>query len=248
MSVFFITPENAGNNYFKPGYVKDVTMKPRLMGRKKGMTQIFDEQGSVQICTVIHIEPNVVSEIKTKERDGYQAVQIGFEKVKDERADKRYKILTRAERGHFDKSQVKARRHLNETRLENTEDYSIGQEMGVELFEETKYVDVIGTSKGKGFQGVMKKFGFSGGPASHGSGFHRHAGSTGMRSTPGRCFPGGKRPSRMGGKRVTTQNLEVIATYSDKQVILVRGAVPGPKNALVYIQAAVKKQAIGDKS
>jgi large subunit ribosomal protein L3 len=218
-------------------------MKPRLMGRKKGMTQLFDEQGNLLVCTVIHLEPNVVAEIKTQERDGYKALQIGYETVKDERENKRYKILTKAQRGHFNKSQIKARRHLLETRLEDLESYSIGQEIGVEQFQESKLVDITGVSKGKGFQGVMKLYGFRGGPASHGSGFHRHAGSTGMRSTPGRCFPGGKRPSRMGGDKVTVQNLEVVAVNPENQTLLVKGAIPGPKGSLVTVQEAIKKTA-----
>ena len=218
-------------------------MKPRLMGRKKGMTQLFDEQGNLLVCTVIHLEPNVVAEIKTQERDGYKALQIGYETVKDERENKRYKILTKAQRGHFNKSQIKARRHLLETRVEDLDTYSIGQEIGVEQFQESKLVDITGVSKGKGFQGVMKLYGFRGGPASHGSGFHRHAGSTGMRSTPGRCFPGGKRPSRMGGDKVTVQNLEVVAVNPENQTLLVKGAIPGPKGSLVTVQEAIKKTA-----
>ena len=218
-------------------------MKPRLMGRKKGMTQLFDEQGNLLVCTVIHLEPNVVTEIKTSERDGYKALQIGFEKVKDEREDKRFKILTKAQRGHYNKSQIKARRHQLETRLEDLESYNIGQEIGVEQFENSKLVDVTGVSKGKGFQGVMKLYNFRGGPAAHGSNFHRHAGSTGMRSTPGRCFPGGKRPRRMGGDKVTVQNLEVVAINTENQTLLVKGAVPGAKGCLVTIQEAIKKTA-----
>ena len=159
------------------------------------------------------------------------------------RENKRYKILTKAQRGHFNKSQIKARRHLLETRLEDLESYSIGQEIGVEQFQESKLVDITGVSKGKGFQGVMKLYGFRGGPASHGSGFHRHAGSTGMRSTPGRCFPGGKRPSRMGGDKVTVQNLEVVAVNPENQTLLVKGAIPGPKGSLVTVQEAIKKTA-----
>lgn len=214
--------------------------KLRLMGKKRGMIQLFDDSGNAVVCTVIQAEPNVITQIKTKESDGYDAIQLGFEKItaKDPR-----KLEARTGKpllGHFKKSGASARRFLNESRVEKTEDYSLGQEIGVGLFAKTKYIDATGQSKGKGYQGVIKLHGFSGGPASHGSGFHRHAGSTGMRSTPGRCLPGGPRPSHMGDERVTVQNLEVVRVIEEDNVILVKGSVPGPKNGLVYISEAQK--------
>jgi len=212
------------------------------MGKKRGMIQYFDETGNAIVGTVIEAQPNVIAQIKTKESDGYNAVQLGFEKVvvKDKRTmDKR---VTKPLRGHFQKNSIEPRRFLSESRIENVTDYALGQEISVSAFVENEYVDVMAQSKGKGYQGVIKLHGYSGGPASHGSGFHRHAGSTGMRSTPGRCLPGGPRPSHMGDDRVTVQNLKVVMVNPEENVIIVQGAVPGPRNGLVYISQAVKKQ------
>ncbi len=151
------------------------------------------------------------------------------------------KRVTKPLRGHYAKASVEPRRYLLESRFENVEGYSQGQELSVAEFEEIKFVDATAMSKGKGYQGVIKLHHFSGGPASHGSGFHRHAGSTGMRSTPGRCLPGGPRASHMGDDRVTIQNLEVIQIDKQENLILVKGAVPGPVNGLVILSAAIKK-------
>lgn len=208
----------------------------QLMGRKVGMTQIFDEQGLLIPCTVISIEPNVVVQKKTKEVDGYESYQLGAEKV----ADSKKRNVTKPLVGHFAKAKVEPRKRLQETF--SAEELEIGQEIGVEYFEGEKLVDVRGRSKGKGFQGVMKRHNFSGGPAAHGSGFHRHAGSTGMRSTPGRTLPGHKMPGHMGDRRVTTELLEIVKVDVEKQVILVRGSVPGAKNGLVTVRKALKKQ------
>jgi large subunit ribosomal protein L3 len=215
-------------------------MSLRFMGKKRGMIQLFDDKGNAIVCTVIEAEPNVVTQIKTKATDGYDAIQLGFEeiKVKDPRTIE--KRVTKPLRGHFKKADVKPRRYLTESRLEKVGDFSVGQEISVEEFQDIGFVDVMAMSIGKGYQGVMKLYNYSGGPASHGSGFHRHAGSTGMRSTPGRCFPGGKRASHMGYNQVTVQNLQVIMIDKEDQVILVKGAVPGPKNGLVVLSAAVK--------
>lgn len=216
-------------------------MSLKLMGKKRGMTQIFDDKGNAVACTVIEAQPNVVTQVKTKESDGYSAIQLGFDKivVKDQRTiDKR---VSKALRGHYKKGGVEPRRHLAESRLDKVDKYSVGQEISVAEFAEIGFVDACGMSKGKGYQGVMKLFNFSGGRATHGSGFHRHAGSTGMRSSPGRCLPNGKRASHMGYDQVTVQNIRVVAVYPEENVILLEGAVPGPRNGLVYITPAMKK-------
>lgn len=216
-------------------------MALKFMGKKRGMMQLFDEHGNVIVCTVIEAEPNVVTQVKTAATDGYEAIQLGFELVKGRDPKRREQRTPKPQRGHFKKAGVEPRRHLAESRLEKTDDHSVGQELGVDVFATGSYVDVTGQSKGKGFQGVMKLHNFRGGRATHGSGFHRHAGSTGMRTTPGRCFPGGKRASHMGDDRVTVQNLEVVMVNRELNLIMVSGAVPGSKNGLVYLSQAKKK-------
>lgn len=218
-------------------------MAPTMMGKKRGMLQIFDEKGNVVVCTVIQVEPNIVTQIKTKETDGYTAIQLGFEKVTGKT---QYTIEARTGKpqlGHFRKAGVEPRRHLVETRVDSVDGYAPGQEIGVDVFGEIEFVDATAISKGKGYQGVMKRHNFSGGPASHGSGFHRHAGSTGMRSTPGRGLPGGKKAGQMGNERVTVQNLAVVKVDAENHLILVKGQVPGPRNGLVYLKQAEKKPA-----
>lgn len=217
-------------------------MAIKLMGKKRGMTQRFDEAGNLIVCTVIEVEPNVVVQLKTKEKDGYNAVQLGFEKVtaKDPRREK--KRTTKPMHGHYQKAGVSPRKFSTEFRNEEQSEFSLGQELGIAEFKDVQYIDVIGVSKGKGFQGVIKLHNFAGGPAAHGSGFHRHAGSTGMRTTPGRCFPGGKRASHMGVDRVTVENLKVIMIDEENNLILVEGAVPGANDGLVYLRKAVKKR------
>lgn len=217
-------------------------MALKLKGKKRGMTQLFDEKGNLMPCTVIEIEPNVITQIKTKERDGYTALQLGHDKIvtKDPRTVNRR--LHKPQLGHYAKNSIAPRRNLHETRVETTDDYSIGQELNVSLFEEIPFIDVTAISKGKGYQGVMKLHNYAGGPASHGSGFHRHAGSTGMRSTPGRCLKGGKRASHMGSEQVTIQNLKIIKLDKENNLIIVKGQVPGPRNGLVSIAPAVKKR------
>lgn len=219
-------------------------MALRLMGKKRGMTQLFDEKGNVVVCTVIEIEPNVVAQVKTKASDGYTAVQLGAVKIKtkDQRTTERR--VKKPLSGHFKKSSIHPRRHLSESRIESAEEYTAGQEIGVEHFEGIAHVDVMGRSKGKGYQGVIKKYNFAGGPAAHGSSFHRHAGSTGMRSTPGRCLPGGPRPSQMGNERVTVQNVEIYSIDKDANLLIVKGSIPGANSGLVYVSAAVKKVAV----
>ncbi len=207
------------------------------------MTQRFDDAGNVIPCTVIQIEPNVVTQLKRRDHDGYEAIQLASERVvvSDERTLARR--LTKPMIGHYKKCNVAPHRSLHEVRVEDAGVYEIGQQLGVEQFQGVAFVDVTGTSRGKGYQGVMKKYGFAGGPAAHGSGFHRHAGSTGNRSTPGRSFPGSPRPSHMGDETKTVMSLKVVAVDPERNVILVRGAVPGAIGATVTVGAAVKKRA-----
>lgn len=213
-----------------------------IMGKKRGMVQIFDEKGAACVCTVIHAEPNVITQIKTRENDGYTAIQLGFDtiKVNDERT-----IAKRCSKpllGHYRKAEVAPRRHLWEERLDEVSEYQVGQEVSVGIFSDVRFLDATATSIGKGYQGVMKKHGMAGGPASHGSSlFHRKMGSTGSRSTPGRCLPGGKRASHMGDIQVTIQNLEVVAIDEQKNLVFVKGAVPGANDSVVLLRKAIKK-------
>ena len=211
--------------------------KFRLLGIKKGMTQLFDEKGDKVVCTVIQADKHIISQIKTKEIDGYEAIQLAAFKVSSPKIRNVAKPLM----GHFKKASIEPRRKLLEAQVEDLSQYQIGQEIGVELFQEVSYVDITGISKGKGYQGVIKRHHFAGGPASHGSGFHRHGGSCGMRSSPGRCLPGQKKAGRMGGEQVTTESLKVVIIDSEKQVIVVEGAVPGTCGGFVYIAQAKKK-------
>jgi large subunit ribosomal protein L3 len=213
-----------------------------LMGKKRGMMQLFDEKGNVVVCTVIQAEPNVVAQIKTKETDEYTALQLCFEKVAGKTQYTIEKRTGKPQLGLFKKIGVEPRRFFHESRVDSTEGYSVGQEIGVDLFEGIKFVDATAISIGKGYQGVMKRHNFAGMPASHGAGpVHRHAGSTGQRSTPGRSLPGGKKAGQMGNERVTVQNLKVVRVDKDDNLIIVKGQVPGPRNGLVYISQATKK-------
>lgn len=217
-------------------------MALKLMGKKRGMTQLFDEKGNTVVCTVIEVEPNIVTQIKTKETDGYQAIQLGFEKIQvnDERT-----IRNRTSKplvGHFAKANVKPCKYLSESRLDSVAEYATGQEINIGVFAEVPYIDATAYSKGKGYQGVIKLHNFDGGPAAHGSSFHRHAGSTGQRSTPGRCFKNGKRASQMGNEQITVQNLRVVMVDAEQNIIVIEGQVPGPRNGLVYLSPAYKKK------
>lgn len=216
-------------------------MALKLMGKKRGMMQVFDESGRIIVCTVIEAEANVVTQLKTLETDGYKAIQLGFQKTTAKDPRRAEARTCSPQRGHFKKNNIEPRRHLLESRLENIDEFVLGQEVGVTTFNEIPYVDVIGISKGKGYQGVMKKDNMAGGPASHGSGFHRHMGSTGMRSTPGRCLPNQPRPSQMGRDRVTTQNLRVIQVIEEDNLLLIEGSVPGANGDLVIVQEAIKR-------
>lgn len=209
--------------------------KLTLIGRKKGMTQVFDAEGKLVVCTVILTEPNTILQIKSKEKDGYNGVQLAGAPYK--RKDKSG-CVTKPLKGHFDKAQADPCHAIRESRVDSVDAYQVGQKIEANIFADVPYVDVEGVSKGKGFQGVMKLFNMAGGPGAHGSGFHRHMGSTGMRSTPGRCFPGGKRASRMGGDRTTVQNLRVVAVKGN--LLLVEGAVPGARSGIVYISESKK--------
>ena len=212
-------------------------MSLKLMGRKRGMTRLFNKKGESIVCSVIEAEPNVIIQIKNHEKDGYTSIQLGADPV----PSSKLKNVTKPLKGHFAKANVEPRRHLAESRISGEEEYTIGQEIGLEYFADTPFVDVTGVSKGKGFQGVMKRHGFAGGPASHGSGFHRTHGSTGMRSTPGRTLPGMKMAGHMGNGQKTTENLEVVMIDAEKRVILVKGAIPGCNGGLVFIRKSIKR-------
>ena len=217
-------------------------MSQQLMGKKRGMTSIFDDQGNLIVCTGIEVEPNVVTQIKTTETDGYNAIQTGFDKIQGKRPETIQKRTGKPLAGHFKKNNIEPRRHLVESRIDNVQDYTLGQELTVEMFKDVKFIDVYGTSIGKGYQGSMKLHNFGGLPASHGViKCHRSLGSTGNRSTPGRCFPNGKRDSHMGHEKVTVQNLKVMEINTEDNIIVVKGAVPGPKNGLITITKAMKK-------
>lgn len=208
-------------------------MKKALLAKKVGMTQIFNENGSLIPVTVLQAGPCVVTQIKTEDNDGYNAVQVGF-------GDIREVLVNKPKQGHFAKSGVANKRHLKEFKFENTNDYKLGQEIKVDIFAEGDRVDATATSKGKGFQGVIKRYGFARGPMSHGSKFHRHQGSSGAAATPAKVLKGKKMAGQMGNKKVTIQNLEVVKTDVENNVILVKGSVPGPKKALVILKETVK--------
>ena len=208
-------------------------MKKALIGKKVGMTQIFDENGTVIPVTVLEAGPCVVAQVKTLENDGYEAVQLGFGEVKENK-------LNKPEKGHFAKAGLEAKKHLREFRLESVEGVKVGDEVKADVFEAGEKVDVQGTSKGKGFQGVIKRHGQHRGPMGHGSMYHRRPGSMGSTSTPGRVFKGKKLPGHMGRVTITIQNLDVVRVDMDKNVILLKGSVPGAKGSILKIKSAVK--------
>ena len=203
-----------------------------ILGRKLGMTQVFTKSGKLIPVTVVEVEPNVVTQIKTMENDGYEAIQLGFDTKRD-------KLANKAEKGHTNKAETTPKRFLKEIRGVNIEDYKLGQEVKVDIFTEGEMVDVTGTSKGKGFQGVIKRHNQSRGPMSHGSHYHRGPGSMGT-MLPMRVFKGKKLPGHMGTLTVTIQNLEIIKVDLENNAILVKGNIPGPKKGLVVIKSAVK--------
>ena len=208
-------------------------MKKAILTTKVGMTQVFSEDGVLTPVTVLQAGPCVVTQVKTVENDGYSAVQVGF-------GDIREKLVNKPKKGHFAKAGVTAKRFLKEFRLEDAESYTLGQEIKADVFAAGDKVDVTAKSKGKGFQGAIKRHGQSRGPMAHGSKYHRHAGSNGSATTPGRVFKGKHMPGHMGAVRVTVQNLEVVSVDAEKNLILVKGAVPGPKKSLVMLKESVK--------
>ena len=203
-----------------------------ILGRKIGMTQVFTESGKLIPVTVVEVEPNIVTQIKTKENDGYEAIQLGFD-------TKREKLATNASAGHAAKASTTPKRFYREIKGVDLSSYSLGQEVKVDLFTPGEVVDVTGTTKGKGFQGVIKRHNQSRGPMGHGSHYHRRPGSMGT-MRPMRVFKGKKLPGHMGVLTVTIQNLEVVAVDMENNVILIKGNVPGAKNSLVIIKSAVK--------
>lgn len=203
-----------------------------ILGRKIGMTQVFDESGKLIPVTAVEVTPNVVTQIKTKENDGYEAIQLGFD-------TKREKLATKAEVGHTNKANTTPKRFLREIKGVDINDYTLGQEISADIFEKGEIVDVTGTTKGKGFQGTIKRHNQHRGPMGHGSHYHRGPGSMGT-MRPMRVFKGKKLPGHMGTLTVTIQNLEIVSVDIENNVILVKGNIPGPKKSLVIIKTAVK--------
>ena len=203
-----------------------------LIAKKVGMTQVFDESGNLTPVTVIRVDPNTVVATKTKENCGYDAVVLGVDELKNNKVNTAYS-------GSFPEN-VSPKRHLKEFR-DFEKEVKVGDLIGLELFDGSRFLDVTATSKGKGFQGVMKRWGFHGGRASHGSKFHREAGGTGQSTTPGHCFKNVKMPGHMGFRRITVQNLKIVKIDPELNVILVRGAVPGNKDCTLIVKSAVKK-------
>lgn len=203
-----------------------------ILGRKLGMTQVFTKSGKLIPVTVVEVEPNIVTQIKTIENDGYEAIQLGFD-------TKREKLATKPEMGHTNKAETTPKRFLREIRGVNIADYQMGQEVKADIFTSGEVVDVTGTTKGKGFQGVIKRHNQSRGPMTHGSHYHRGPGSMGT-MLPMRVFKGKKLPGHMGTLTVTIQNLEVVKVDMENNLILIKGNIPGPKKGLVIIKSAVK--------
>ncbi|MBO4668853.1 MAG: 50S ribosomal protein L3 [Lachnospiraceae bacterium] len=208
-------------------------MKKAILATKVGMTQIFAEDGAFIPVTVLQAGPCPVVQVKTAEKDGYDAVQVGF-------GDIREKLVNKPMKGHFAKANVANKRFLKEFRFENAAEYSVGQEIKADIFAAGDKIDASGVSKGKGYAGAIKRFGLSRGPMGHGSKYHRHAGSNGPATTPGRVFKGKHMPGQMGNVNVTVQNLEVVRVDVDNNMILVKGAVPGAKKSLVILKETVK--------
>ncbi len=205
-----------------------------LLGTKLGMTQVWDENNKLVPVTVVQISPNVVTQVRSVEKDGYAAVQIAYGAIDPRKANK-------PATGHFDKAGVTPRRHLTEVRTSDAAEYTLGQELAVDIFTPGQFVDVVGTSKGKGFAGVMKRHNFKGVSSSHGSHRnHRKPGSIGASSTPSRVFKGMRMAGRMGGDRVTVQNLKVHSVDLENGLVLIKGAVPGARGRIVFVRNAVK--------
>ena len=208
-------------------------MKKGILAIKVGMTQIFNDEGVLTPVTVLQAGPCVVTQVKTVENDGYKAVQVGF-------TDKREKLVNKPLRGHFDKAGVSYKRYVREFRFDNAEEYSVKDEIKADIFAAGDKIDATAISKGKGFQGAIKRHGQHRGPMTHGSKFHRHQGSNGACSDPSKVFKGKGMPGQMGHKRVTVQNLEIVRVDAENNLLLVKGAVPGPRKSLVTIKETVK--------
>ena len=208
-------------------------MKKAILATKVGMTQIFDENGVLVPVTVLQAGPCVVTQVKTADNDGYSAIQVGFGEKKENRVNKPMK-------GQFAKAGVSCKRYLKEFRFEDAETYTLGQEIKADIFGAGDQIDATATSKGKGFQGAIKRHGQSRGPMAHGSKYHRHAGSNGACSDPSKVFKGKRMPGQMGGKKITVQNLEIVKVDVENNLLLVKGAVPGPKKSMVTIKETVK--------
>ena len=224
-------------------------MKKAILATKVGMTQIFNEDGTLTPVTVLQAGPCAVTQIKTVENDGYEAVQVGFVDKKDKIINKdkggKKEIVhrhgvTKAEQGHFAKAGVTGKRFVREFKFENASEYELGQEIKADIFAAGDKIDATAISKGKGFQGAIKRLGQHRGPMAHGSKFHRHQGSNGACSDPSKVFKGKGMPGHMGSKQITIQNLEVVRVDAENNLLLVKGAVPGPKKALVTIKETVK--------
>ena len=208
-------------------------MKKANLATKVGMTQIFNEDGVLTPVTVLQAGPCVVTQVKTEDNDGYKAVQVGF-------VDKREKLINKPMKGHFDKAGVSYKRYVREFKFENAEEYAVAQEIKADIFTAGDKIDATAISKGKGFQGAIKKHGQHRGPMAHGSKFHRHQGSNGACSDPSKVFKGKGMPGHMGHKQITVQNLEIVKIDVENNLLLVKGAVPGPKKALVTVKETVK--------
>ena len=208
-------------------------MKKAILATKVGMTQIFNEDGVLTPVTVLQAGPCVVTQVKTVENDGYNAVQVGF-------VDTREKLVNKPQKGHFDKAGVAYKKFVRELKLENAAEYALAQEIKADIFEAGDKIDATAISKGKGFQGAIKRHNQHRGPMAHGSKFHRHQGSNGAASDPSKVFKGKKMPGHMGSKKITIQNLEVVRVDAENNLLLVKGSVPGPKKSLVTIREAVK--------
>jgi large subunit ribosomal protein L3 len=224
-------------------------MQKAILATKVGMTQIFNEDGNVIPVTVLQAGPCVVTQVKTNETDGYEAVQVGYVEKKDrivnrDASGKKEVIhrhgVSKALKGHFDKAGVSSKRFVREFKFDNASEYELAQEIKADIFEIGDKVDATAISKGKGFQGAIKRHGQSRGPMGHGSKFHRHQGSNGSTSSPSKVFKGKGMPGQMGNKKVTIQNLEVVRVDADKNLLLIKGAVPGPKKALVTLKETTR--------
>ena len=208
-------------------------MKKAILATKIGMTQVFDQAGALIPVTVLQAGPCAVTQVKTVANDGYSAVQVGFSDIKE-------KLVNKPKQGQFKKAGVSYKRYVRELKLDNAEEFQLGQEIKCDIFADGDKVDATAISKGKGFQGAIKRYGQHRGPMAHGSKFHRHQGSNGSATTPGRVFKGKGMPGHMGSVKVTVQNLTIVKVDAEQNLILVKGAVPGPKKCLVTLKETVK--------